>query len=251
MIHEGKEKTVGIIGGMGPEATVDILKRIIRLTPAKDDFDHIHCLIDNDPKVPSRIKALIEGDGENPGPYLADMAKKLESWGADFLIMPCNTAHYYYEYIAEAVSIPVVHLIDLIVEKVVDDFSDQTKVGVAASTAVLLTDLYKSKFQQHGIQVMYPEKSDQNRLLEIIKAVKAGNTGLDVREAFQSVCLNLSNQAVNIIVIACTELSVIAGEVPNDSMSNKEFPYQLIDAAEFLAKETVAFGKSGKAPYRH
>ena len=73
MTADISEKTVVILGGMGLNATVDILKRIIRLTPAKDDVDHIHCLVDNDPKVPSRIKALIEGNRENPGPYLAEM----------------------------------------------------------------------------------------------------------------------------------------------------------------------------------
>ncbi|RLB91348.1 MAG: aspartate racemase RacD, partial [Deltaproteobacteria bacterium] len=86
------EKIVGILGGMGPEATVDLMQRIISLTPALDDIDHIRCIVDNNPKVPSRIKAIIEGDGEDPGPCMADMGRRLESWGADFLVIACNTA---------------------------------------------------------------------------------------------------------------------------------------------------------------
>ncbi len=85
------EKVVGIIGGMGPEATEDLMQRIIRLTPARDDIDHIRCIVDNNPKIPSRVRAIIQGDGESPAPCLSDMAKRLESWGADFLAIPCNS----------------------------------------------------------------------------------------------------------------------------------------------------------------
>ena len=97
---------------MGPEATVDLMQRIIRLTPALDDADHIRCIVDNNPKVPSRIKAIIEGNGEDPGPCMADMGRRLESWGADFLVIACNTAHYYYDAVQEAVNIPVINLIE-------------------------------------------------------------------------------------------------------------------------------------------
>ena len=104
------EKIVGILGGMGPEATVDLMQRIIRLTRAVDDIDHIRCIVDNNPKVPSRIKAIIEGDGEDPGPCMADMANRLETWGADFLVIACNTAHFYYNAVQDAVDIPVINL---------------------------------------------------------------------------------------------------------------------------------------------
>ncbi len=96
-MSDHKERTVGILGGMGPEATIDLMQRIIRLTPALDDADHIRCIVDNNPKVPSRIKAIIEGDGEDPGPCMADMGRRLGAWGADFLAIACNTAHYYYD----------------------------------------------------------------------------------------------------------------------------------------------------------
>ncbi|MFW6037888.1 MAG: aspartate/glutamate racemase family protein, partial [Desulfonatronovibrio sp.] len=110
------EKIAGILGGMGPEATVDLMNRVIKATPAKDDEDHIRMVVDNNPKVPSRIKALIQGDGSSPGPCLREMARKLESWGVDFLAMPCNTAHFYHQEIQEAVSIPVLDMISLAVE---------------------------------------------------------------------------------------------------------------------------------------
>jgi aspartate racemase len=84
-----KEMVVGILGGMGPEATVDLMQRLIRLTPAADDLDHIRCIIDNNPKIPSRIKAIIEGSGESPVPCLVQMARGLEACGVAFLAIPC------------------------------------------------------------------------------------------------------------------------------------------------------------------
>ena len=86
---------VGVIGGMGPEATLALMQRVVRSTPATDDADHIHLIIDNNPKVPSRIAALVEGHGKNPAPVLATMAERLEIAGADVLAIPCNTAHTY------------------------------------------------------------------------------------------------------------------------------------------------------------
>ncbi len=90
-----KEKIVGIIGGLGPEATVDLMRRVIQATPASDDQDHIRMIVDCNPKVPSRMKAILEGTGEDPAPYLVIMAKDLAAWGADFLAIACNTAHLY------------------------------------------------------------------------------------------------------------------------------------------------------------
>ena len=130
------EKVVGILGGMGPEATVDLMQRIIRLTPALDDIDHLRCIVDNNPKVPSRIKAIIEGHGEDPGPHMAEMARKLEAYGTDFLVIACNTAHYYYETVKEAVEIPVINLIDLVASHIKQQYPRQDKVGILASPAV-------------------------------------------------------------------------------------------------------------------
>jgi aspartate racemase len=236
--EQKKEKIPGIIGGMGPEATVDLMQRIIANTVALDDIDHIRCIIDNNPKVPSRIKAILESSGVNPGPCLAVMAKRLEQWGADFLVMPCNTAHYYYDYIADAVSIPVVHLIDLVVEKVIAEFGNLREIGMLGSTTIIKTALYQKRFEAHGMRTVYPDEDMQESLFRVVRQVKAGRRDGQVARDFVEICSQLGAKGIEVCILGCTELGVIRAELPIKS----------IDAAEVLAQEVVAVVKEGKAP---
>ena len=233
------EKVPGILGGMGPEATVDLMKRIIALTPASDDVDHVRCIVDNNPKVPSRMKAIIDGDGENPGPCMADMGRRLETWGADFLVIPCNTAHHYYYDVADAVTIPVVHLIDLVVETVVSQNPGIRQAGVLASTAVLMTKLYETRFAARGVEVVYPDEPVQERLLGVIRRVKAGETGELVRHDFAEICAHLAGKGAEVGILGCTELGIIG----------QDLPIRSVDAADVLAREIVAVAKDGKTPH--
>ncbi len=106
-------RRVGILGGMGPEATVLLMQRIIAATPASDDADHLPLIVDQNPQVPSRIRHLIEGTGEDPGPVLAAMARRLQAAGAEALAMPCNTAHHYAPAIRQATAIPLIDMVAL------------------------------------------------------------------------------------------------------------------------------------------
>ncbi len=233
-----KEKIVGILGGMGPEATVDLMQRIIRLTPALDDMDHIRCIVDNNPKVPSRIKAIIEGDGEDPGPCMADMGRRLESWGAHFLVIACNTAHYYYDAVQNAVKIPVINLIDLVSNHVKVNFPEHDKVGILASPAVAMTGLYTKRFKKLGIEDIWPDPDYQESLFNIIKEIKKGNINSNVQNDYTKVCENLLHKGAKIAIIACTELSVLGGGLPINT----------IDAAQVLAREIVQVAKNQKEP---
>lgn len=228
-----KEKIVGIIGGMGPQATVDLMQRIIRLTSASDDYDHIRCIVDNNPKIPSRIKAIIEGKGESPGPCMAEMAKGLENWGADFLVIPCNTAHYYYEWVENAVAIPVVNLIDLVCDYIKEHYPNNSQIGMLASTSVAITGLYKKRFAKLGYNDIWPDEAWQEKLLNVIKQIKKGNLGQQVHDEYKNVCRNLIDKGAQINIVACTEL----GMVDFDSQVD------MVDAAEVLALKTVQIVK--------
>ncbi len=229
--------TAGIIGGMGPEATVDLMRRVIELTPARDDQDHIRMLVDNNPQVPSRIAALIEGTGADPAPVLIGMARGLAAQGADFLAMPCNTAHHYHDEVAAAVGIPFLSIPELVRDHVSSLEPRVQRLGLLASSALRRIRLYEPWLESVGIEVLYPEASRQADLMELIRAVKADGPSSAQIAAFQAAADNLIESGAEVLLIACTELSVIAGQLSAEIYT--------CDAADLLAKAVVAQAMPG------
>jgi len=232
--------TIGILGGMGPEATVDLMQRIIRLTPATEDSDHIHCLVDNNPKVPSRIRALIDGDGEDPTEFLINMAQSLERSGADYLVIACNTAHHYLPAIKNNVSIPIISMIECVIDKLRDNPSKH-QVVLLASPAIQQIQLFEQRFAEAGYQIVYPDNLQQQQIFDAIKAVKAGEPLQQHRQHLLSIIGSITdpesdsnNHDINNVVIACTELSVL---LVGCELSNTVFTIN--DTAEELAKTIV------------
>ena len=226
------EKTVGVIGGMGPEATVDFLRRLVAKTPACDDADHLHVLVDNNPKIPSRIAALIEGTGEDPIPVLCRMARGLEAQGAGFLVMPCNTAHHYLPAIARAVRIPMLDMVQLAIGKLAGGAG---RVGMLASPAVRLVGLYKARMEQAGLEAVFPDAAHEEMLLGVIKAVKAGKLGSDEQQTYETVARHLRLAGAEALLVACTELSVLAPP---------ETGVPVVDALDVLVDATIATARS-------
>jgi aspartate racemase len=229
-----REKVVGIVGGMGPEATVDFMRRVIAKTPAQDDKDHLRMLVDNNPKIPSRIAALIEGTGEDPSPVLCEMAKGLQAQGADFLVMPCNTAHYYLGKIARSVQIPVLDMVDLSVQRLLALDSKPRRIGMLASPAVRLVGLYDRKFKRVGLEAIYPGPQHESELLTIIKAVKAGQLSARHRKDYAKVAAAVSDAGADAFLIACTEFSVIGPPAVRP----------IFDTMDILADATLATARN-------
>ena len=216
---------VGILGGMGPEATVDLLRRVVAATPARDDADHIHCLIDNNPHVPSRIAALIDGTGRSPAPELVRMARQLEANGATMLAIACNTAHWYAPDIVRAVGVPLLNMIELTADRLAG--TGVRRVGLLASTAVLRIGLYEAALTRRSVAVVVPARQDA--LMGVIRAVKAGDSGAEQRGVFRAVAEEME---ADVLLIACTELSVIAGALDGVAA-------EVVDALQVLAEEIV------------
>jgi aspartate racemase len=229
------DKIVGVIGGMGPEATVDLMRRVIRTTPVQDDIDHIRMIVDNNPKVPSRIKSVIEGIGENPAPILVQMGSKLEAYGADFLVIPCNTAHYYLNEIRSAVSIPVIDMIELTVDAVLRENPALKTLGLLASQAVLQTGLYEKRFGERDVDLVYPQDELQGKLMNAIRAIKTGCYGAREKRILRSAADNMIQRGAEILIIACTELSLIADALDPE--------VKVYDSAQILAEAVVQIAK--------
>jgi aspartate racemase len=220
-------RIVGIIGGMGPEATVDLMRRVIVKTPAQDDHDHVHLIVENNPKIPSRIAHLIEGTGADPTPELIRIAQNLERAGAQALAMPCNTAHAYGEAIARAVGIPLLDMVARSVQHIAT-LHPKARVGVLASSAVFKIGLYEKAMMAAGLTSLMPPR--QAEVMELIKAVKRGETGEAAQQLLAELALDLANRT-EVILIACSELSVIAGAVT--------VPY--VDSLDVLAADIIRF----------
>jgi aspartate racemase len=236
LMAQQAEKCAGVLGGMGPDATVDFMQRLLRLVDAKDDSDHIRCIVDNNPKVPSRIRALFEGGKEDPAPCLMDMARRLEAWGADFLVMPCNTAHYYHGQIKSAVRIPVLNLIGLAARAVQQKFPHARTAGILASSPTVKVGLYEKAFGALGMETLYPDAPEQAGLFALIKSVKAGQLGEAQRAALIAAGRHVLAKGAQALVLACTELSVIAPQ------EDDALPF--VDASQALAEATVALAKN-------
>ena len=149
-----EKKTIGIIGGMGPLATADLFEKIVGHTKAACDQEHLHVVIDSNTNIPDRTAALLHG-GADPLPELAKSAGRLEKMGADVLIMPCNTAHNYYDGIAAAVSVPVLHMVRLTAQALVE--RGVKKAGLLASDGTVRTGIYQKSFAGSGVELLTPD----------------------------------------------------------------------------------------------
>lgn len=209
-------RVVGVLGGMGPEATILLQQRVLAQVDASDDADHLPLLIDMNPQVPSRIAHLIEGHGEDPGPVLARMARRLQEAGASALAMPCNTAHHYAPSITGAVNVPFLDMVALSVATARDSLPEYAKVGLLASPAVKLAGVFDAPLRAAGLTALWPEDTD--RMLTAIRMIKANGPTADARGILADAASELTQNGAELVFIACSEFSLmtqdLVAEVP-------------------------------------
>ena len=197
------KKTIGIIGGMGPLATADLFEKIVGHTKAACDQEHLHVVIDSNTNIPDRTAALLHG-GADPLPELVKSAGRLEKMGADVLIMPCNTAHNYYDGIAAAVSVPVLHMVRLTAQALVE--RGVKKAGLLATDGTVRTGIYQKSFAGSGVELLTPDEAGQRAVMEMIyQGVKAGDMAFDAQPARQAMERLLAAGA-EVLILGCTEL---------------------------------------------
>ncbi len=204
------ERVIGIIGGMGPEATVELMRQIIRRTPARDDSDHVRILVDNNPKVPSRIAFLLEGGSVDPTATLVGMARGLERSGATMLAMPCNTAHAFASAIRDAVNIPFIDMIDAALADVRNTASSGTvRFGVLGSPALRRIGIFDDKCRDSDLVPIYCDAGGDATALATIRAVKTGDLSSKVLADYQALKQTLFGAGAEVVLVCCTEFSVI------------------------------------------
>ncbi|GLS87436.1 aspartate racemase [Cypionkella aquatica] len=224
-------RRVGILGGMGPEATILILQKVLAGVQARDDSDHIPLIVDQNPQVPSRIAHLIEGTGADPGPVLADMAQRLVAGGAQALAMPCNTAHHYAGAIRAAVSVPLLDMIALSVAHAARLAPRGGVVGILASPAVPKVGLFDAMLADHGLSALYAQ--DETAMLAAIRQIKAHGPQPQARQTLLAASTDLHQRGAAVQMIACTEFSLIPEAVSPEVTA--------FDTLDSLVAEIIAF----------
>ncbi len=236
-------KTIGVIGGMGPGATLDLFQKIIQSTPADRDQDHLHVIIDNLPQVPDRTAYLLAG-GESPLPYLIRSAERLVGSGALALCMPCNTAHYFVEEIRKTVPVPFLSIVESALQEIRECHPRAGKVGLMATKGTTAGKIYHNLFEREGLEILPLSPGFEEALMDIIYGVKAGRLQEKV-DNFQK-CLNaMAQMGAEVIIAGCTEIPLLIPFV--------EVPVPVVDPTLALAKNAVRFAKgaSGASPADH
>ena len=225
-------RPVGVLGGMGPEATILLMQKVLDAVPAQDDADHVPLIVHQNTQVPSRVAALIEGTGEDPAPALRAMAADLQRAGALALAMPCNTAHHYAQAVAEATDLPFLDMIAGAADALRG--AGAARIGMLASPATRLAGVFERPFAARGLEPVWLQ--DDAPLLDIIRAVKAGAPQGQTAPALAAQAALLAGQGAQRLLVACTELSLLSEGLPGDLPRT--------DSLDCLAAAIVDFARS-------
>ncbi|TDA43308.1 aspartate/glutamate racemase family protein [Burkholderia pyrrocinia] len=232
---------IGVVGGVGPAATVDFLHKIVRNTPASRDQDHIKLLVEQNPQIPDRTENLVDA-GTDPTISLYATCKKLEDGDADIIAIPCNTAHAFVERIQPYLGIPIVNMLTVTVAHLRDAYPRLRDVGVLATSGTIESGVYKKALESHGLRQVVPAPALQARVMEAIygkHGVKAGFTTGQCEEDIGAAVDALIAEGVDVIVLGCTELPILlpGGEYTARNGARAT----LIDPTEVLARRCVAY----------
>lgn len=220
-------KKIGIIGGMGPLSTIDLFRKIVERTPAKKDQDHVPVLIANIPQVPDRTESILAG-GKSPVPMIVESGKSLERAGADFLIIPCNTSHYYIEEIQKNLRVPVVNMIKLTADRAVE--LGYKKAAVLATEGTIKTGIYEKEMGSRGIDIIELSDDEISIVSDIIYKVVKANDFREIPE-FKELCLRLVEKGAEVLVLGCTELPIVFQHYGLDFVT--------LDPTEVLAEAAI------------
>lgn len=223
-----QSRTVGVIGGMGPLATLDFFDRVLKRTRAFREQDHLRLIIDNNPKLPDR-NAFMRGEGPSPGPALAACAKGLEAAGADFVVMACNTAHAWEADIRAAISVPFLSMVRETTGVVAD--LRPAAAGVMAVDACLGAGLYQDALKAAGVTPVLLNAESQKSFMELIYRIKSGDTGETVKRAMTTLARKLEAQGAEVIIAGCTEIPIV--------LTADDIEGELVSSTDVLVERTI------------
>jgi len=224
-------KTIGILGGMGPLATADLYKKITINTKADSDQQQLHIIIDSNTAIPDRSKCILTECG-SPIPEMTHSIKRLEAAGADFLIMPCNTAHYFYRDLLKISEIPILNMLDLTVDYIKTKFGTARTIGLLATDGTSQSGIYDQYFKKAGMKLVKPSVHQKKVMDFIYEGIKKNNLTMESEGLFEAV-KEMEKLGASAFILGCTELSA--------ATDYYSFDERFIDPLLVLAKESITY----------
>ena len=231
------DKIIGVLGGLGPAATVDFCNRLIRLTPAEIEQDHLHVVVDNNPKAPNRNEA-IAGNGPSPAQSFANSAKRLNQAGVDFIVMPCNTAHAFQSAITENINVPFVSIISETVNVIADHCKDKAhgKIALLAADGCMGAGLYQQQLDTIGVETLCLDEAEQFAFMQTVYAIKHQGVTPQTKDQMQRFADILIASGADSLIAGCTEVPLV--------LAADDVSVPLFDSTEILATQCVAYAKN-------
>ncbi|MBQ9827945.1 MAG: aspartate/glutamate racemase family protein [Lachnospiraceae bacterium] len=223
-------KKLGILGGMGPQASAFFYNNVIKHTEASADQEHLDMVLFNHASVPDRTEAILRGDTDRLEQVLIKDVKDLEALGCGEIVITCNTSHYFYDVMQQETGAEIINMIEEAVKATIEQFGDVKKIGIMATDGTVQMGLYGKACEKFGVEPVYPSPEKQKKVMHIIyDEIKAGQTGDQM--AFLDVVVDLERQGCDAVILACTELSAY-----------KEYhgvPDICVDAMDILVREAI------------
>ncbi len=228
------QKILGILGGMGPEATINVFRTIVSLTNADNDQDHIELIIHNNTRIPDRTKAILYS-GSSPLKELVRSALILEKAGAELLVIPCITAHYYIQDIQQQINIPILNALEHCAAFIENNIPETNTVGILATSGTIKTGLFQKVFTKYDVTCVFPppDVQEESVMASIYgpQGIKAGSKNKELRRKLTNTIDILMTKGAKAIIAGCTEIPLVLGR--NDS------PVPFLDPMEIVAQEAV------------
>ena len=228
-------KLVGIVGGIGPEASNKFCEMLIKHKKKERDQDNIPFIHYCYPQIPDRTEAIM-GSGEDPTQDIIKICKSLELSAVDFIVMPCNSAHYFLGEVQENIKTPIVDMTKVLVKKVISNNPQIKKIGILATTGSIKAGIFQNYFRSVGVETILPTNEDQEKLvMEAIygkRGIKAGKK-MESKRLLTEAIMNLIEEGAESIVLGCTEIPLV--------INQKHFDIKLHDPMEIVAKEIIHY----------
>ena len=232
---DSKQKVIGVVGGMGPYATVSFFQELVDLTPAKKDWEHLHIIIDDNPKIPSRTRAVLYGE-TSPVEGIVKSINGLQGMGAEVVTLPCNSAHYFFNDIISKINIPLLNLVEIA--------SDGIKKRGLKKPLILgsYVTTHEKLYSEYLPEAIYPQGEWAEMIIDFIEEIKLKSEDVaweEKRKYFQ--VIQEYWKQIDSVILACTELSIVF-------RTNEKTDIPIIDSTLEYARATVAYAR-GKNIY--